>query len=867
MPSPTLRPPALGKVATVFCLVTLFTLLGTQAATGQESVLVTARYSKLSVYDLGLQSLNQEIDGSYITWSVAVDPNNPRLAYVGAAAYISVFDLTIGREVSRINVPDGLGFLAFSSDGKYLLVDDNASYALDVIDVARQTLIRKVSLPPAMGNGALYGSLGSIIVVGPKAYVTTYYTDQRRPAIAVVDLRTFTVRPIRIPRGYVASGTYTNPNAGVTPDGQYLVMPEVYTADSSNHLLLIDTTTGVIVHDFLLANVDPAGLMVSPVNSPGNIYAYLLGAGPDGNFSATAFDLNSTSPTFGQVLPATEVPLTSYFNNQNSLWSSAINAAGTRLTVGGFKAWTITPNPNAVEIDTAKMFTDPQHAIVGEATAAGGVRPYGMTIASITATPPPTAPTVTGVTTPITNDAPHTITITGTNFASGATVRIGTMPPLPATVNSSTNLQVTVPVNAPAQANLDVIVTNPGSSGPRNLQYQSGLLLGGLTIKANPVFQPQNLFASFRLGAYGVSVFDPVLGTMLDNHSGPPPLGVVFNTDGAALYGPASGERGAVNTPEAVAWSATDDSVEAQVPFPGTVSTGNLVGRSAIAASVNPASGGPAVFAPAVTSSGATFDIVMEMVDTDSSSPTFNTVIKTLAAGINSGEFLQAWVCAATPDGKYFYVNYSTSSGSVNAFAIFDVVHNSATTITAGTLGVLQAPQNEMHVTPDGQSLLVTGYSPNINAGPIAVLDLSNPMIPVLVTTINGTPSSHLGGAGPFYFLSYQVVGNRLFAFDYIQGALVAFNFVRNPSNFTQLASYSLGSTGGWYGTMAVSPDGKLIYVTNQLYDLISVFDADKLVSGQSPLITNIGAFPAAYVVTVSPTAIARAGERSFSRH
>ena len=852
MSSPTLRSAL--RIAFAICFGIFLFFLGTQPAIGQESVLVTARYSKLSVYDLGLQNLTEVIDGSYITWSVAVDPNNPRLAYVGAAGYISVFDLTIGREVNRINVPDGLGFMAFSSDGKYLLLGDNSSYTLDVIDVARQTLVRKVNLLPALGTGAQYGSLGSIVVVGSKAYVTTFYPDQNRPAIAVVDLRTFTVRPIRIPGGYLDANVYTEPSAGVTPDGKYLVMPEIYTVDGSQHLLLISTKTDQIVQNIPWNNVDPASLLITPVNTPGSVYGYLLGAGPDGKFSATAVDLNDGSPTFGQLLSQTEVLLNSYFNNQNFLSAAAISQDGARLVIGGFKAWQSSPNPNVVEIDTAKMFTDPQHAIVGDATAGGGVRPYGIAIATVTTTPPPTAPTVTSVSGPITNDVPRLITITGTNFVNGAAVRIGTMPLLPATVTSPTSLHVTVPRNAPAQANLDVIVTNPNTSGPRNQQYQSGLLPAGLTIQANPAFQPQNRFASLRAGAFGVSVFDPVQGTMLDNHTGPPPNGINFNADGAEMYGPSAGPRGSVNTPQAVAWNPADDSVEAQVPLTGALNVSSGIGPSEIAASVNPATGNAAEFVPVVTFASGEYDVALEMVDTDASSPTFNTVISTVAAGLNSSESLQVWACAATPDGKYFYVNYSTISGSLFAFAVFDVVHGSATSIPAGTLGVLQSTQSEMHITPDGQSLLVTGYSPNRYAGPIAVLDIgTQPTHPVLVTSITGTPTSHVGGTGPFYFVSYQVVGKRLFALDSTQNTIVAFNFDRSAFNFSQLAAYSMGT---YPGTLAVSPDGALIYVTYPYSDMISVLDANKLASGQSPLITSIGAFPAVYVVAVSPVAI-----------
>ena len=48
-------------------------------------------------------------------------------------------------------------------------------------------------------------------------------------------------------------------------------------------------------------------------------------------------------------------------------------------------------------------------------------------------------------------------------------------------------------------------------------------------------------------------------------------------------------------------------------------------------------------------------------------------------------------------------------------------------------------------------------------------------------------------------------------------------------------------------------PDGLLIYVPLTDYDSIAVLDANRLVSGQDPLITNIGAFRAPVQLTVSP--------------
>jgi DNA-binding beta-propeller fold protein YncE len=247
----------------------------------------------------------------------------------------------------------------------------------------------------------------------------------------------------------------------------------------------------------------------------------------------------------------------------------------------------------------------------------------------------------------------------------------------------------------------------------------------------------------------------------------------------------------------------------------------------------------------------------VEMVDTDASSPTFNQVILAISAGLglNGSAGLTAYGGTATPDGKYVYVNYYYQSDrTLNFIGIFDVVHGTVISISTNSLGV--APfQSEMTVTPDGQSLLMTPISMNFlsSTAPIAVFDIStNPLRPTLVTTLYGTSPTQKG----FYFISWKVVGNRLFALDGNSGIVVAFNFDRHNLNFSQLGVYTVGHPQNLGYYIGVSPDGALIYVPIAGYDMISVLDANKLINGHSPLITNIGAFRSPYQVTVSPAAM-----------
>ena len=186
--------------------------------------------------------------------------------------------------------------------------------------------------------------------------------------------------------------------------------------------------------------------MISPVANSYGYYGYLIGYDHSGNFSATAIDLNPGSKTFGQLLPQTGVNLSLLLGESIG---AAISRDGASLVVTSWTNFQIGPQ-NTVVVNTNLMFTNPGNAIVGQATVGNGERTGGVTVASITTTPPASAPTVTGVSGQVTNNAPTTIHVEGTNFLPGAQVRIGKMQPLPATVNSSSDLQVTVPQNAPA---------------------------------------------------------------------------------------------------------------------------------------------------------------------------------------------------------------------------------------------------------------------------------------------------------------------------------------------------------------------------------------------------------------------------------
>ncbi len=832
-------------VAALFVVV-----LVAPAVLAQESLIVPAKGGTVSVLDFETLNLEQTLNVAGYQAFAAVG-NNPRLAFVGASngSYLSVVDFTIGREINRVYDMCPFAMPAFTPDREYLLVEDNCDSTLKVVDTSAQKVVRSLDLAPYMGTGTQFTQFGSIVVVGQKAYVTTTGPDPIHPAIAMVDLKKFKVKAITIPAGYFEDVGLWSPNAAATPDGKYVVMVQSSPDLTTYHLLFISTATDQLIMDKAL-DFDPYGLLITPVNSPGNVYGYVLGFGYEG-FSVMLVDLNEGSPTFGQLLTETEVVLQSYFNYD---FSAVLNHDGTRLVVGAGRNGQSSPNPNVVVIDTTQMLHNPGGAIKGTAIVANGLNTHGMAIATITSTPPPTVPTVTSVTSSIINDRDSLVRVTGTNFAHGAQVRVGNTPPLPAKVDGSTTLHVTVPENWPAQAKLDVVVTNPNTKMPPAQQYQSGLLAEQFTILPTSDFRPQHQFAALAVGDYSVAVYEPNQQTMIDVPNTVLPYGITFNRDGKEIYSAGLGTRGLATPAETAAWNPSDDTLRAETPF-STGSSISVIDELILAASVNPFTGKPVVFVPVRTRSGNTNDIAVEVVDTDASSPTFNQVILTISAGLglNNSAQLTAWGGTATSDGKYVYVNYYYLQSGVWVYfvGIFDVVHGTVTSISTDSLGV--APQqSEMTVTPDGKSLLMMGISLN-GAGPIGVFDISiNPKNPTLLTTICGKAPKKK----PFYFYSWKVVGNRLFALDGNFGDVVAFNFDRKNLNFSQLGLYTVGNPQNLGGYIGVSPDGALIYVPIIGYDMLAVLDASKLVHGHSPLITNIGAFRSPYQVTVSPAAI-----------
>jgi hypothetical protein len=443
----------------------------------------------------------------------------------------------------------------------------------------------------------------------------------------------------------------------------------------ATHLVFLNTATNKVDLDETLPTSTRAIAINPNGKDPSKVYGYVLRY--NSGYVASVVDLRPASPTFGQLLAGTDMKLT-LGQNGVQLSGLAINPEGTRLVVSANQPNPNGPLPNLLVIDTGLMLTNPSAAIVGQQIAADGGALEGVTIASsIVTTPPPTAPVVNSVSRNVTNDKDTTIHVYGQNYQSGAWVRIGSMPPLPATVLSSSDLEVTVPKNAPAGASLDVIVTNPNVKSAQSLQNQSGLLAAGITISPTPAFQPKQEFGTALLGG-SAQVYDLQDGSM---HRLKPadPLNyqVVANADGMEAYGFSYGPVYWPNTPEALEWGS--DGSQATISVPNGSPLGD---NNAIQIAVNPLTQGPILYVPGVvynTQSNA--DLQLNMIDTNPASGTFNTIIKQINAGLSLQSGLQPYTFSVTPDGKYVYANYLDYDSGLGMLAIFDIVNGGPATI------------------------------------------------------------------------------------------------------------------------------------------------------------------------------------------
>ncbi len=719
---------------------------------------------------------------------------------------------------------------AITPDGKTLLVAEQVGTCyLDIIDTATFQELQRISLGSALGAG---GSPGRVVIAGNKAYIESRYRYQ----IAVVDLTTYAISSIILPQGNFS----TRNSMAATPDGSTLVVAEHQNADKNLHIVLVSTATNQIVADKSQSGFSYAyALAVTPDGSdPSKIFGY-VGTYANGTYELLVLDLRTGSQTYGQLLSNTAISLGSSLNP----YDMAVNSDGTRLIPVGFAV--SQPGPNAAVVDTAKMFSDPSHAVLTQLTVDGGWEAIAVCTGFFAITPPNTAPVVTGVSGNVTNDTATQIEITGGNFQQGALAQIGDMAPIAAMVTGGNALNVTVPENAPAGNALNIIITNPLTNDPPDQQNQSGILAGKFAILLNSKIQPTTQFATTNYDN-SVSIYSVAQRDMANVKLGQIgyPYWPAFNIDGKGLYVLEDQFYGDTS------WSVIPVDLTSNLPGPPIALDSNayqVAYPQGIAASQDPTSGTPVVNVPWNDYS----DIHVSVIDSDSGSPTFNTIIRTFAAGINDpdqGVYLD--LMTVRPDGKFAYLwydDYDYNTGrDIYYLGILNLSNGTFTHVTADSLGAYDY-QQQVSVSPDGQSLLLASYRGD--RARVKVINISDPIRPKPFAELTPVP---VPGRGFPYVFNYQVVGNKLYAID-TSGIVVVFNFDKQKGDFRERGYSVSGSSSSYYGGFSFSPDGLYMYVSDTENDQVLVLDVSRLSIGKGVLLTSVRAPYLPYTMAVSP--------------
>ncbi|MFI5118436.1 MAG: IPT/TIG domain-containing protein, partial [Terriglobales bacterium] len=442
----------------------------------------------------------------------------------------------------------------------------------------------------------------------------------------------------------------------------------------------------------------------------------------------------------------------------------------------------------------------------------------------------------------VVNDAPRTITVSGSHFAPDALVRVGTLDPLTPTQATASQLQVQLPAAAAAQVS-DIIVTNQNTYQPLAEQHQSGILRGKFTIYTSPQYQPAQQVLVTNGGESTVTQLHAGAALPMFQYPNDWLEAIGFSDD--ANRGYITNNSGAVNVID-----IAGNAVLPSIPLPGVPGYGN-----GIAMAHYPGTGQPVVYVGSdiYHPDQDTFDEQLQIIDADPASPTYNTVMTTIDGGLQ----IPSWAgtyrggLAATPDGSYVY--YQAVSDTFNLM-IFDVANHTSSHIPLDFLGNPDWTTS-LHLTEDGRYMVTLADKDKA----LAVLDLADRWNPQRVATITATPPP---GATVGYLCAFDLIGNRLFVVDGDSHVAYAFNFDPANSNYDQLGSFTIPAVQLMsIDTITVSPDGSLLYVPLSDEDGVAVLDTERMVAGApGVLLTKIRTGVGAYFAGLRPGAPTPAG-------
>jgi uncharacterized repeat protein (TIGR01451 family) len=814
------------------------------AGTSERYILTDRDSPTVLEYDTATSTFQGSVHAGTTPHEIAISPNG-RLAFVGDvnSNFVSVIDLTLNAEITRIRGVRASFHVALSGDGTKLVVPNINLDEVDIIDTSTFQ-IQRVSINGIVGDDPNNPNdifQAGVVTAGNFAYIATGSNLTGAAfRVAVINLTTFAASSI--PGTDVGFAGFRDQIAA-TPDGKFVIVPR----RGPGQLLIIDATRNTLSQTISVGGQPFAIAITRDANDPNGVFGYVTRGG---NLNVVdVLDLRVGSPTFGTLVPGAQITLPAPLDQSHV----GITADGKRIIVVAF-------NPTAAQnnvfvLDTASLRTNPPPAtaIVTQFRAGGALSNLsGIGVGLTQSQPPANAPVVGSVsTTPVTNppsivnDIVNTVHITGSGFVAGALVRVGSLDPIAAANVTSTGLDVTLPQFVPAQNAADVIVTNPGTGGVAG-QSASGILHGALTITNGTAFQPANEVTVSTFGDNAVAIFNNVTQSITDVPTSPRPLGEAISVDGLRAYiGSVTGLGvAAVNV-----INLNTKTLEMTIAL--ATDTFNIGQNDAIVTAPNPATGGPVEFLLTGFNNTTTnlSDLRVVLIDSDSTSPTFNTIVGSFACGAPCGNAF-AGALAVTSDGHFAYANDANTGNLV----IFNIQTGAVTVVPASAQSNPSPFQPHIEISQDNKSLVLLSNPANL-----LVFDIgTNPTNPTLLTTITGAPPT---GFNPIMFGTFRVVGNHLYAYDGSQNVVQAFNFDRTANNFSQVASFVVpGNLGVLAPGLAVTPDGALLYLTLQEDDAITAIDNAKFLAGNpSPLVTKVrvGLTPSAIIISPGKALVA----------
>jgi hypothetical protein len=259
--------------------------------------------------------------------------------------------------------------------------------------------------------------------------------------------------------------TSVSPNTGTTAGGTNVTITGTNFASGATVTIggTAATNVTVVSATSITATTPPnaAGAVNVVVTNPSGQSGTLTG----GYIYAAPPTVTGIAPTAGTTAGGTSVTIT-----------GTNFASGATVTIGGTAATNVT----VVSATSLTARTPPHAAGVVDVVVTNSNGLSGTLAASYTYSPPPIVTNINPAAGPTAGGM--SVTITGTNFAPGATVTIGGTAATNVTVVSATSITATAPAHAAGAAS--VVVTNPSGL--------SGTLANGYTYRALPTIASVN---------------------------------------------------------------------------------------------------------------------------------------------------------------------------------------------------------------------------------------------------------------------------------------------------------------------------------------------------------------------------------------